>query len=186
MANIRQVRIGVWEIRVDTGRDPVTGRRRQRSKTVVGTRRDAQRVANEMAVEADRGQYNGTGATFHQLTNRWLEMAKSDLSPTTLRRYEILLRKHIHPALGDQQVKNIRTIDLDQLYNGLQRRSKLAPATVRQVHAIIRRAFRQALLWGWVSVNPAANATPPSQREARPVTTERARGRGTPSGGPRA
>jgi integrase len=37
----------------------------------------------------------------------------------------------------------------------------LSPATVRQIHAIIRRAFRQAVMWGWVATNPAANATPP-------------------------
>jgi integrase len=158
---MRQRRPGVWEVRVAAGRDPVSGVHHQVSRTVEGTKRDAQRVLNQLVAEADRGNIAGTGATFLQLTDRWLEMAKSDLSPTTLRRYEILLRKHIHPALGDQQVKNIKTIDLDQLYNGLQRRSKLAPATVRQIHAIIRRAFRQALLWGWVSVNPAANATPP-------------------------
>jgi integrase len=32
---------------------------------------------------------------------------------------------------------------------------------VRQIHAVIRRAFRQAVRWGWVAANPALNATPP-------------------------
>jgi integrase len=165
---------GKWIARIDTGRDPVTGKRRQKTRTITGTRRDAQRILNEMAVEADKGLLKVTGATFHQLTDRWLDMAKNDLSPTTMRRYEILLRKHIHPALGDVPVKNIKTIDLDQLYVGLQRRSELGPTTVRQVHAIIHRAFKQALLWGWVSVNPAANASPPraSKPDITPPTVE--------------
>jgi integrase len=88
-------------------------------------------------------------------------MAKNDLSPLTLRRYRGLLDRSILPAIGDLPVKSIEAIDLDQLYNGLQKRVGLAPATVRQVHAIIRRAFRQAVLWGWANTNPAANATPP-------------------------
>jgi integrase len=50
---------------------------------------------------------------------------------------------------------------LDRLYLGLVGDVGLAPATVRQVHAIVRRAFRQAVLWGWIASNPAANATPP-------------------------
>jgi integrase len=52
-------------------------------------------------------------------------------------------------------------MDLDQLYLGLTKQVGLAPATVRQVHSVIRRAFRQAVRWGWVSTNPAINASPP-------------------------
>jgi integrase len=37
----------------------------------------------------------------------------------------------------------------------------LAPASVRQVHAIIRRALAQGVKWGWLTNNPAARATPP-------------------------
>jgi integrase len=159
---------------VAAGKDPVKGTHRQLSRTVEGTKREAQKVLNAMVAEADRGTYTGTSATFHQLTDRWLDMAKNDLSPTTMRRYEILLRKHIHPALGDIQVKNVKTIDLDHLYVGLQRRSGLGPTTVRQVHAIIHRAFKQAVLWGWVSVNPAVNASPPraSKPDITPPTVE--------------
>jgi integrase len=146
-------RHGVWVARIDAGRDPVTGKRRQISRTIRGSKRDAQKVLNEMAVEADRGRFTGTSTTFRQLSDRWLEMAKNDLSPLTLRRYRGLLDKSILPAIGDLPVKNIEAIDLDQLYNGLQKRAGLAPATVRQVHAIIRRAFRQAVLWGWANTN---------------------------------
>jgi integrase len=154
-------RHGVWVARIDAGRDPVTGKRRQISRTIRGSKRDAQKVLNEMAVEADRGRFTGTSTTFRQLSDRWLEMAKNDLSPLTLRRYRGLLDRSILPAIGDLSVKSIEAIDLDQLYNGLQKRAGLAPATVRQVHAIIRRAFRQAVLWGWANTNPAVNATPP-------------------------
>jgi integrase len=118
-------------------------------------------MLNEMAVEADRGRFTGTSATFGQLCERWLKLAESDLSPTTVHSYKELLRNHILPALGDVPVKNIQTIDLDQLYHGLQSRSSLSAGTVRRVHAIIRRAFRQAVTWGWVATNPAANATQP-------------------------
>ena len=152
---------GVWIARVDAGRDPVSGKRRQISRTIKGSKRDAQKVLNEMSVEVDRGRFTGTSTTFAQLSEKWLNLAKGDLSPTTLRRYENLLKNHILPALGILPVKNIQTIDLDQLYYGLTKRVGLASATVRQIHAIIRRTFRQAVLWGWIATNPAVNATPP-------------------------
>jgi integrase len=37
----------------------------------------------------------------------------------------------------------------------------MAPATVRQVHAILRRALDQAARWCWIPANPAALASPP-------------------------
>jgi integrase len=44
----------------------------------------------------------------------------------------------------------------------------LSPSSVRQVHAIIRRACAQAVKWGWLSVNPAVNASPPKVRPRPP------------------
>jgi len=165
---MRQRRPGVWEVRLEAGRDPVTGRRLQISRSVTGTKRDAQKALNELAVEADKGRYLGTATTFRQLSEQWLAFVGADLSPTTIRTYENLLSKRILPAIGNQSIKNIRASDLDLLYSGLLRQIDLAPTSVRQIHAIIRRAFRQAVLWGWVSRNLAANATPPRLRKSEP------------------
>jgi integrase len=47
-------------------------------------------------------------------------------------------------------------------------------ATVRQVHAILRRALGQAARWGWLPANPAALASPPrpGPADVRPPTPE--------------
>jgi integrase len=159
--NLRPLRNGVWEARIDAGRDPATGKRRQVSRTIYGTKRDAQKVLNEMAVEADRGGFTGTSATFEELCERWLELATADLSPVTVRNYRDLLKNHITPALGKIPVASIQTMDLDRLYHALMTKRGVTPSTVRHIHSVIRRAFRQAVLWGWNAVNPAANATQP-------------------------
>jgi integrase len=158
--NLRPLRSGVWEARIDAGRDPATGKRRQVSRTVYGTKREAQKVLNEMAVEADRGRFTGTSATFGGLCEGWLELATASLSPVTVRNYRDLLKNHIIPALGTVPVASIQTIDLDRLYHALQTRG-VTPSTVRHIHSVIRRAFRQAVLWGWIATNPAVNATQP-------------------------
>ncbi|MGH9271540.1 MAG: tyrosine-type recombinase/integrase, partial [Ilumatobacteraceae bacterium] len=56
--------------------------------------------------------------------------------------------------------------DLDRLYRRLLATGAvgdggLAPATVRRVHGILRRALSQGVKWGWLGVNPAAATTPP-------------------------
>lgn len=159
---LREKRPGVWELSVEAGRDPVSGRRRQLSRTVHGTKREAQTVLNKLVSEADAGAHVGTDATFKDVAERWLSLSEDDLSPTTVRRYRGLLASHIYPAIGDRPAHKIRTTDLDDLYLGLLKRKKpLAPATVRQVHATIRKALSQAVRWGWIATNPAANTTPP-------------------------
>jgi integrase len=165
---LRQKDPGTWEVRLEAGRDPVTGRRRQISRTIHGTKREAQQVLNRLLANADIDQGGRTNATFETLSNQWLDLVKNDLSPTTIHRYRNLLKNRILPALGNGQVHSIRTNDLDRLYLGLVNEVGLAPATVRQAHAIIRRAFRQAVLWGWIAVNPAINATPPRVSKSDP------------------
>ena len=158
---LREKRPGVWEVSVEAGRDPVSGRRRQLSRTVKGTKRQAQTVLNKLVSDADLGAHAGTDATFRHVAERWLSLSEDDLSPTTVRRYRGLLKSHIYPAIGDRAAHKIRTTDLDDLYLGLIKQKKLAPATVRQVHATIRKALSQAVRWGWIAANPAANTTPP-------------------------
>ena len=158
---MRSRRHGVWEIRISAGRDPVTGKRREISRTIKGNQRDAQRALNELAVEVDRGSFFGSSTTFAQLCDRWIMLAQTDLSPVTVRNYENLLKNHILPALGDLPLKNINTVDIDNLYCELQKRKHLTPSTIRHVHSVVRRAFRQATTWGWIPINPAMNATQP-------------------------
>lgn len=158
---LREKSPGVWEVRFESARDPVTGQRRQLSKRVHGNKREAQKVLNTLVAEAQAGRYDGTSSTFGELAAKWLTLIKNNLSPTTLRTYRSILKNHILPGLGDRPVNSIRPGDLDLLYQGLTHQVQLSPATVRQVHAIIRRALRQAVMWGWITSNPAANATPP-------------------------
>ncbi|HEV3188548.1 MAG TPA: site-specific integrase, partial [Acidimicrobiales bacterium] len=149
-----------------SGIDPVTNKYRQLSKTVHGNKTQARQALNRYVVDAQDGRYDSTSSTFGELVVKWLELKKDDLSPTTLRTYRNLLKKHILPALEKRPVNAIKTSDLDSLYQSLIK-VPLSPASVRQIHAIIRRAFRQAMMWGWVAANPATNATPPRLKKPK-------------------
>jgi integrase len=96
--------------------------------------------------------------------DRWLELAALDLSPTTLREYRRLIQRRIRPALGDMRLSRLNTADLDAFYAALTLRAELSPATVRQIHSILRRGLRQAVRWQWIHANPAVNATVPRIR----------------------
>jgi integrase len=62
----------------------------------------------------------------------------------------------------------LTTVDIDLFYAQLRQRGgarggPLAPATVKRVHAVLRRALAQAVKWGHLTNNPAVNASPPRE-----------------------
>jgi integrase len=152
-----------WSLVVELPPDPVTGKRRRQVRSFRGTKRAADKALTALVAEADRGRQTGTSTTVDDLLARWLSLAELEVS--TRRRYRGLIRLHISPALGSTPLRRLEPSELDELYRGLLKRG-LAPATVRQVHAVLRRALAQAVKWGWLPTNTAAMATPPQARRS--------------------
>jgi integrase len=78
---------------------------------------------------------------------------------TTLYNYRRIVELRINPALGHVKLAKVTPAMLDRFYGQL--RTDLSPKTIRNVHAVLRRAFTQAQRWGWIASNPAALASPP-------------------------
>lgn len=153
-----QRRGSAWRLVVDGGRDPVTGRRRQVTRTVRGSARDAQHELNRLLVEVGRGDVLGHDATIAQLLDAWMAIAR--LEALTRRDYASVIRRYLVPALGDKRVWQLRARDLDALYADLAAKG-LGPARIRRVHNIASRALKQAVRWEWVTRNVARDASPP-------------------------
>ena len=98
-----------WELRVYLGADPVTGKQRYATKTVHAGKREAQRLLNEMKVEAERGLATRTTATVGELLDRWLELAREDFSPKTTRETAGYIERNLRPALGDVRLSKLTT-----------------------------------------------------------------------------
>jgi integrase len=172
---IRQ-RGNAWQVIVHAGHDPITGKRRHLTGTA-RTKRDAQALRARLLNQVNEGRRPATDATVAQLLARWLEVA--DLAWSTRVTYQGYVDRAILPALGQVPLRRLDTATLDRFYTTLRARGgtggqPLAAATVRQVHAILRRALGQAARWGWLSANPAALASPPRPGPAdlRPPTPE--------------
>jgi integrase len=164
----RGKRTGTWELRVSIGRDPLTGRYRQASRTVSGTKRDAERALAEFVSEVGEGaqQHAATSATVAELLTQWLDLVRDRLSPSTFRTYCSCTRIYLVEGLGRKRVRKVTTRDIDLLYQALTRERGLSARTVHQVHAILRGAFGQAMRWGWIRTNPVVAASPPPVRKA--------------------
>ena len=160
---------GTWELIVEAGRDPVTGRSRQVSRTFHGTLREAKKARAELLVEVGKGRHTGTAATVDQLYADWVtELRRKGRSPNTVYGYELVYKRNIRPTLGKVPVTKVNTKMLTDLYGAHQGRG-LAARSVHQIHACLSSMFTQACRWGWRDTNPAQWAEPPSLPNVAPV-----------------
>ncbi len=164
--SMRQRGEGTWQLRVHTGRDAATGRKRYVERTFHGPKRQANKALAALIVEAEhitpRAARQGT---FAVLLDEWLEHATPSFSPKTVENTRMYIENAIKPALGAIPAPRIAPADLDRFYRNLLAvggpRGPYAPATIRRVHGIIRQALTQGVRWGWLSHNPAFDASPP-------------------------
>ncbi len=158
-----------WELRVYAGIDPLTNRQKYVTRTFRGGKREAEEALARLVTEVSGGGHAAQDTTVGDLIHQWLDLARGDLSPATARGYDWIVKTYIIPTLGKVPLARLRTNQLDRFYaklraGGGQDGRPLSPATVRQVHAIVRRALQQGVRWGWIATNPASLASPPRLR----------------------
>ena len=100
------------------------------------------------------------------LTKEWLPAIEHTIRPTTYRSYVAHVECHILPALGSVQLQKLGPAQINALYAKLGRSGKrngkgLTALSVRHVHAVLHRALKDAVRWGWLARNPADLADPP-------------------------
>src|SRR6266446_4119306 len=109
---------GLWMAQVTIGRDPETGKLKR--ATFYGkTRQD---VADKLT-KARYERQQGTFIAPHKLTlGEWLEIwfqqyKRPRVRPSTLDSYEIIIRRHLTPALGHIALRDLRPEHLQRYYN---------------------------------------------------------------------
>jgi integrase len=108
-----------------------------------------------------------------ELLERWLEwrQAVRPISPTTVMSYRGDLDRYVLPALGRLRLHQLDAATLDAFYARLRAEGgrggrPLSASLVREVHAILSGALKQAVVWGWLGHNPAKLATAPAVERA--------------------
>ena len=76
----RELRPGVWELRVSLGYDPETGKRHQVSKTFHGGARAADAALRDLVDHQAPGRTDGMGVTVGQLPTAGLRSANTSTS----------------------------------------------------------------------------------------------------------
>lgn len=160
-----------WQVRVYAGVYEDSGAKRTISRTVQGTKREAEEALNRLLLEVGDGRHLPSGVTLGDLLDQWWAVKRPTVSPTTARDWDSCLRLHVRPHVSAVPLHKLRAMDLDRLYRRLLD-AGVGAARVRRVHTVLSTALGQAVRWEMIVTNPALNATPPEVREREIVPPE--------------
>ena len=115
------------------------------------TRGEVREKLTALLRDVDRGlTVAAENWTVEQYLDHWLSsVVKPNRAPRTYQGYELVVRRHLAPALGRKRLKALGVADVRRLVHALTE-SGLGVRTVQQAHAVLRNALEQAVrarLW---------------------------------------
>jgi AcrR family transcriptional regulator len=126
-----------WELRAYVGKDPVTGREKYKTLTLRGGNRAAAAELARFVTQVSGGGHGAGDTTLAELIRSWIELVRDDLSQSTVRGYERIIRCYIDPSVGRNRAKILQVArtafaqsDADVSMAEISRRAGVGMATL--------------------------------------------------------
>lgn len=166
MARLRHMGNKKWRIAIELGRDPRTGKRKRKYKTFHGTKKEAEIEKLRMIKKYSEGPINlGRDITLKELFANWLKDKKANVSPTTYKLYELIVKKHILPEMNNLLVKKLekhpylikKYIENKRENGKLNQKGGLSEQSLRHHYNVLNNALEMARGLGYIITNPCQN-----------------------------
>jgi integrase len=163
----------VFELRIFLGRD-ARGRVRQKSATVHGTKRQAERELTRLVLEyggklpdnAESGTPWGEDTTINDAIEGWSQNGWQDLSPTTVRHCQDLWDRYIRGTIGTRRIAELNAYDVERYFRRLADEGT-GSTTLRHIRGVLHRACRLARKWsGNTILNPVIDTELPAGKQS--------------------
>lgn len=149
-----------WTYVVDVGRDPLTGKRKRKSKSGFKTKGECRTAASLILAELEKGTYfEIIDITFEDYMKRYFKSIEKQVKPKTYGLYEYINRVHLIPNFGKMKLSKIKPLHIQEFYN--KSLEKLSNITVRHFHNVLNMAFNQAIRWQIINFNPCNSVDRP-------------------------
>lgn len=159
--HIKQRSKGSWSLIIDLDKTP-DGRRKQKWFTVKGTRKQAEQRLTELLRQIDTGIYiEPDKQKVSEYLTKWLaDYVNPNCSPKTAEGYEIIVNRHLVPAIGRHTISGLKPEHLQHYYS-VKLKDGLSAQTIRHHHTVLHKALQCAVEWQILTRNIADAAKPP-------------------------
>ena len=158
-------------------KDPETGVSKPRWVGGFATEEDAKAARDEARVKARHGEYiDRNRITVAAYLDDWIDAHAMEIKPRTLADYRACIRLYATPRIGHLPIQAVRPSTITKLYRDLltsggRDGQPLAVATVTHLHAVLRKAFRDAVIVDeLIGSNPVERAKRPRAQAHEPGT----------------
>lgn len=156
--NIRQRPNGSWEARFVVGVDPGTGKDIRRS-VYAKTQKEVRQKMTAAIAALDNDDYREPcKMTLAQWLDIWQKDYLGGVKPYTVVSYTQHIENHIKPAMGAVKLEALNAHTIQGFYNALGKPQGKKPAlsakTIKNVHGVLHKALQQAVMNGYIKVNP--------------------------------
>ena len=164
-----------WQLTVEMPRDPITGERNRKYKTVTGTKKEADQALRRFITELERGEYiEDNNITVSDWLQKWLEVyIVPTVSPTTLVGYKGMIRRYIDPLIGHLQIQEMNALAVQIWVNKLKvspsSGEPLTAGTIKHTYHVLRGAMDKAVQAGLIHRSPCAGIQLPKGEKKKPV-----------------
>lgn len=164
----RAKRKNSWSVTVDLGKDPSTGKRKQKYFTVEGSKKDAEKFLTQILRDLDTGRYmDPAKMTTGEFLETRIENHGINVKATTKENYESIIRTHLIPELGNIPLSKLNPIHIQSLYaKKLQKGHAdgkdggLSTRMLRYMHSLLNESLSYAVSIKLIPENPAKNVKP--------------------------
>jgi integrase len=139
---------------------------RQRLKRKGRTKAAVKERLVQAVADHDAGLKSAEGYTVADAVKNWLAKGLKGRDENTVKTNRILAEQHVIPLIGAIKLRKLTADDVDEWLDGLT--EKLATRSLQGVHAVLKRAIRQAQARDMVLRNVAELVTTPKGKEGRP------------------
>lgn len=188
---IRQRPDGTWEGRVTIGRDPGTGKQKQ--KSIYGKTQQEVRKKMTAAIAAiDQGIYTEPSKiTVGQWLDMWLTDYLANVKPSTIEQYRYQIKTHLKPGFGNVKLSELTAPMIQHLYNNLKKpyqitqktafgetrkvqKNGLSAKSIRNMNSVLHEALDKAVKIGYIHINVCSAVTLPrvQKKEMKSITGE--------------
>ncbi|MCL1789916.1 MAG: site-specific integrase [Peptococcaceae bacterium] len=169
---VKKRKDGRYEGRVDLGYDAAG--KRLRKSVYANSRQECQVLVNEIVYKTETSSYADPGKlTVGGYLTSWYESVHSGkIEATTREGYENILYNHLAPYFNSAKLKSLLPLHIEEYYNA-KRRDGLSDNTLKRHHALLSKAFNDAMKNRILTSNPCSLVDKPKPKEYVPAVPTR-------------
>ena len=156
----------VYSFTVDIGRDPITGKRKQKTRSGFKTKKEAQAALAELINKVEKGETVDFRKTiFKDFILDYLEKNyRNKVKPTTYDTYYSLITKQIIPYFKDITLNEMNQFVIHDFYNE-KLKEGYSTNYIRRMHEMLVMALRVAKKWDLIGKDIASMIESPKVKK---------------------